>query len=114
MSVSNIRFYTVSKLKYTTLDLQIWCYNIQQQKTHFSQVFLVYYLVIFWISFFFLSMFWKPSFFSFLCFDDTYDIDYLGPESSIACASNDESSVRSEYLSEEEKSLALQRVDSAL
>ncbi|PON74599.1 hypothetical protein PanWU01x14_050060 [Parasponia andersonii] len=113
MSVSNIRFYTVSKLKYTTLDLQIWCYNIQQ-KTHFSQVFLVYYLVIFWISFFFLLMSLKPSFFSFSCYDVTYDIDYLGPESSIACASNDESSVRSEYLSEEEKSLALQRVDSAL
>lgn len=39
---------------------------------------------------------------------------HLGPESSIAWASKEESSVRSEYLSEEENSLALDLVDSAL
>lgn len=49
------------------------------------------------------------------CFiSSLFNLYHLGPDSSIAWTSNEESSVRSEYLSEEENSLALHRVDSAL
>lgn len=39
---------------------------------------------------------------------------HLGPESSMACASREESSVRSEYRSDEENSLTLYLFASAL